>query len=100
MNPHCTSQTADWFAGGSHPYMTFVHCMNHDWLWILVTVGLNLLIPSGFGLHSSILAAKEMKGSLTARSDGPGKSAVFTMQLPREDLVVAARKSCAGEEFS
>jgi signal transduction histidine kinase len=36
----------------------------------------------GFGLHSSCLAAKEMKGSLTAQSDGPGKGATFILELP------------------
>ena len=36
----------------------------------------------GFGLHSCVLAAKEMGGTLTARSDGPGQGAVFTLELP------------------
>jgi PAS domain S-box-containing protein len=36
----------------------------------------------GFGLHSSANAAKEMKGALTVHSDGPGKGAVFTLELP------------------
>jgi len=36
----------------------------------------------GFGLHSGALAAKEMDGSLTVRSDGPGKGATFTLELP------------------
>jgi two-component system NtrC family sensor kinase len=36
----------------------------------------------GFGLHSSALAAKEMKGSLTVHSDGPGKGTIFTLELP------------------
>jgi PAS domain S-box-containing protein len=36
----------------------------------------------GFGLHSSALAAKEMGGSLTARSGGPGQGADFTLELP------------------
>jgi two-component system, NtrC family, sensor kinase len=36
----------------------------------------------GFGLHSSANAAKEMKGSLTAHSDGPGRGASFTLELP------------------
>lgn len=36
----------------------------------------------GFGLHSSILAAKEMKASLTAYSDGIGKGATFILELP------------------
>jgi len=36
----------------------------------------------GFGLHSSGLAAREMGGSLTAHSDGPGRGASFTLELP------------------
>lgn len=37
----------------------------------------------GFGLHSSVLAAKEMKGSLTAHSEGTGRGATFVLELPR-----------------
>jgi C4-dicarboxylate-specific signal transduction histidine kinase len=36
----------------------------------------------GFGLHSGALAAREMGGSLTAHSDGPGKGATFVLELP------------------
>ena len=36
----------------------------------------------GIGLHSSILAAQDMGGGLTARSEGPGKGAVFTLEIP------------------
>jgi PAS domain S-box-containing protein len=36
----------------------------------------------GFGLHSSALAAKEMGGSLSVLSEGPGKGATFTLELP------------------
>ena len=36
----------------------------------------------GFGLHSSALAAKEMGGSLTVQSGGPGQGATFTLELP------------------
>jgi two-component system NtrC family sensor kinase len=36
----------------------------------------------GFGLHSGALAAKEMGGALKAYSDGPGKGATFTLELP------------------
>ena len=42
----------------------------------------------GFGLHSSVNAAKEMKGSLTVHSDGPGKGAVFTLDLPAAPATV------------
>jgi signal transduction histidine kinase len=36
----------------------------------------------GFGLHSCALAAKEMQGTITAHSDGPGRGAAFTLDLP------------------
>jgi PAS domain S-box-containing protein len=36
----------------------------------------------GFGLHSGAIAAREMGGSLTARSDGPGHGAEFTLEIP------------------
>jgi PAS domain S-box-containing protein len=36
----------------------------------------------GFGLHSCILAAQAMGGTLTAHSDGAGKGATFTLELP------------------
>jgi len=36
----------------------------------------------GFGLHSGALAAKEMNGSLSVHSDGPGAGATFTVELP------------------
>jgi PAS domain S-box-containing protein len=35
----------------------------------------------GFGLHGGALAAKDLGGSLTVRSDGIGKGAVFTLEL-------------------
>ena len=36
----------------------------------------------GFGLHSAVIAAKELGGSLTAQSEGRGKGATFTLELP------------------
>jgi len=38
----------------------------------------------GFGLHSGGLAARELGGSLTVQSDGPGQGACFTLEFPRE----------------
>jgi PAS domain S-box-containing protein len=38
----------------------------------------------GFGLHSAVIAAHEMGGTLTAYSDGPGAGAIFTLELPME----------------
>jgi C4-dicarboxylate-specific signal transduction histidine kinase len=36
----------------------------------------------GFGLHSGALTARDLGGSLSAHSDGPGRGAVFTLELP------------------
>ncbi|NVZ64921.1 GHKL domain-containing protein [Pseudomonas gingeri] len=36
----------------------------------------------GFGLHSCALAAVEMNGHLYVHSDGPGKGALFTLEIP------------------
>jgi signal transduction histidine kinase len=36
----------------------------------------------GFGLHSAANAAREMAGSLSVTSDGPGKGATFTLEIP------------------
>jgi len=38
----------------------------------------------GFGLHSSALAAREMGGTLSAVSEGPGHGATFTLELPMQ----------------
>ncbi len=40
----------------------------------------------GFGLHSSVLAAREMGGDLVARSDGPGQGSTFILTLPIAQL--------------
>ncbi|WP_194792792.1 trifunctional serine/threonine-protein kinase/ATP-binding protein/sensor histidine kinase [Caenimonas koreensis] len=36
----------------------------------------------GFGLHASAVAAVEMGGTVTAHSDGPGRGATFTIDVP------------------
>jgi signal transduction histidine kinase len=38
----------------------------------------------GFGLHSGALAAREVGGALLAHSDGEGRGATFTLELPFE----------------
>ena len=40
----------------------------------------------GFGLHSSVLAAKQLGGALTARSEGAGLGATFVLELPTGDV--------------
>ncbi|NOT00941.1 MAG: PAS domain S-box protein [Phycisphaerales bacterium] len=44
----------------------------------------------GFGLHSSALAARELGGSLSAFSDGLGRGATFTLELPLRPSEVVA----------
>ncbi len=36
----------------------------------------------GFGLHNGALVARELGGSLSAFSEGPGRGATFTLELP------------------
>ncbi len=43
----------------------------------------------GFGLHSSAVAAQELGGSLTLHSDGPGRGATFTLELPYQPIQTA-----------
>ncbi len=40
----------------------------------------------GFGLHASAIAARELGGGLTVCSDGPGRGAAFTLELPLDPL--------------
>ena len=49
----------------------------------------------GFGLHSCVLAAREMKGDLTVQSDGPGHGAFFALMLPLATAVTSAEPACA-----
>ena len=44
----------------------------------------------GFGLHSSAIAAREMRGSLTVHSDGAGCGARFTLSVPKAEVGVAS----------
>ena len=36
----------------------------------------------GFGLHSTALSVNALNGSITVKSDGPGKGAAFTVEIP------------------
>jgi signal transduction histidine kinase len=40
----------------------------------------------GYGLHSAANAAREMGGSLTASSEGPGRGAAFVLHLPAANV--------------
>jgi signal transduction histidine kinase len=43
----------------------------------------------GFGLHSSACSARNMGGTLTASSPGPGRGATFVLELPTRPPVIA-----------
>ncbi len=44
----------------------------------------------GFGLHHSAIAAKNMGGSLSCSSAGPGQGATFVLDLPLEPAELVA----------
>ncbi len=46
----------------------------------------------GFGLHSSAIAATEMGGKLSVKSDGPDKGACFTLDNPCSPTLKAGQK--------
>jgi signal transduction histidine kinase len=52
----------------------------------------------GFGLHSCTLAAGEMNGTLTVHSEGLGKGATFTLEVPISDAGAAANAEKRGQE--
>jgi PAS domain S-box-containing protein len=54
----------------------------------------------GFGLHISALAAREMGGNLSVESDGLGRGAVFTLELPLApaEILMASSIATAGAE--
>jgi two-component system NtrC family sensor kinase len=49
----------------------------------------------GFGLHSCALAANAMGGSIRAASEGPGKGAVFTLEIPVKSAPAEMRAETA-----
>jgi signal transduction histidine kinase len=49
----------------------------------------------GFGLHSAALAARELRGSLTVRSEGSGRGATFTLDLPLQVEQLAQEEEVA-----
>jgi PAS domain S-box-containing protein len=49
----------------------------------------------GFGLHSSALAAKELRGSLSVHSGGLGEGATFTLEVPAYAAAASAAKVAA-----
>jgi signal transduction histidine kinase len=49
----------------------------------------------GFGLHSAALAARELRGSLTVTSEGAGRGATFTLDLPLQIEQLAQEQEVA-----
>jgi len=54
----------------------------------------------GFGLHSGVLAAREMGGSLTVHSAGTGAGATFTLKLPLNPATVGQMPPPDGNDVS
>ena len=54
----------------------------------------------GFGLHSAVLAAQELGGSLFAQSEGTGKGATFTLEIPHSAVAVEDLLDSAPTGFS
>lgn len=65
----------DWFAGGERGYMSLVHCMNHDYLWIGITVTLDLVVALGY-----VLIALHWRRNERGLRDSPAKAALGTMK--------------------
>jgi signal transduction histidine kinase len=49
----------------------------------------------GFGLHSGALSARQMGGSLTAESQGPGRGAKFILELPVNENATRSKRDAA-----
>jgi signal transduction histidine kinase len=65
----------NWFAGGRDGYMTLVHCMNHDYLWIVITVGLDLAVALGY-----VIIALHWRKNERRVQDTPARAALGTMK--------------------
>jgi len=65
----------NWFSGGPDGYMTLVHCMNHDYFWIWITVALDFAVAAGY-----VLIAKHWWENERLLRDSPAKSALQGMK--------------------
>jgi two-component system NtrC family sensor kinase len=50
----------------------------------------------GFGLHGAALMAEQLGGALEVASDGPGRGATFTLDLPLDATAAEARRRANG----
>ena len=66
----------NWFTAGVPDrggYMTLIHCMMHDWLWIWITVALDVAVAAGYILiagHWQINQRQLVRGSPARRALG------------------------------
>ena len=71
-----------------------------SWYASFLTGAAFLCLTASVGLHSSVNAAKDMHGSLTAHSDGPGCGAIFTLELPVAPTAPSPRTPESGHRAS
>ncbi len=58
-----------WLSGGDTQYMSVIECMNHDWVWIDITVALCFFILLGYfiiAFHWGICKQHSKKGPATS----------------------------------
>jgi two-component system sensor kinase FixL len=79
-NAHCAIEVED--TGCGIPAKNLTRVFNHGFT--------TKKDGHGFGLHVSSNLAAEIGGSLTARSDGPGRGAIFTLEIPSQATARAA----------
>ena len=65
----------NWFSGGSDGYVSLVHSMNHDWLWIGTTVVLDLAVAVGY-----VIIALHWRRTEESLPESPAKSALGNMK--------------------
>lgn len=66
--------TVDWFAGNG-AYMNLVHCMGHDYLWIGITIALDVAVAAGY-----LLIAKHWWTNERTLPDSPARRALASMR--------------------
>jgi len=63
-----------WFAGNGR-YMTLVHCMGHDYPWVLLTVILDLIVASGY-----VVIALHWRRNEAMLSQSPARDALCNIK--------------------
>src|SRR5690349_6179447 len=70
------SGLSHWLTGGENQYMRLYGCMNHDHLWIAITVGLDLLVACGY----IVIASHWWKNERKLPADVPARRALSRMR--------------------